>query len=55
MAEMPRMEENVTAKPLGGGRYECEVSFSMEGTWQIWVSVEPKEGKKVRFKSSLNI
>ncbi len=55
MPGMPYMESKVTAAPLGKGHYRVELNFSMGGTWQIHVFVIPKEGKKVRIKTSVNL
>ena len=55
MPGMPRMEEETDAKAVGGMDYDATVNLSMEGTWQVWVFIAPKEGKKVRIKTSLNI
>ncbi len=55
MPGMPRMEAEADAKALGNGTYETEMNFSMSGTWQVWIFIAPKEGKKIRIKTSLNI
>ena len=55
MPGMPYMESKVEATSLGKGLYGAELNFSMGGTWQIHIFVTPKEGKKVRIKTSLNL
>ncbi len=55
MPGMPYMEEKREAKSLGGGDYEVNANFSMGGTWQLHIFITPKEGKKFRLKSSVNI
>lgn len=55
MPGMPAMEGTSTAKNLGNGSYEAEVNLSMHGTWQVQIFITPKEGKKIRVKTSLNI
>ncbi len=55
MPGMPYMESKVDAKNIGNGTYEAELNFSMGGTWQIHIFVTPKEGKKVRIKTSVNL
>ncbi|MBU0721637.1 FixH family protein [bacterium] len=55
MPGMPYMEDKTPAKELGNGKYESVVNFSMGGTWQIQIFVTPKEGKKYRLKTSVNL
>ncbi len=55
MPAMPYMEDKAVAKALGNGDYEVDIALSMGGTWQIHIFVTPKNGKKFRLKSSLNI
>lgn len=55
MPGMPYMETKNATKKLGGGKYEADIHFSMGGTWQLHIFITPKEGKKVRVKSSVNI
>jgi len=55
MPGMPYMESKVEATPLGKGHYRSELNFSMGGTWQIHIFVTPKEGKKIRIKTSVNL
>ncbi len=55
MPGMPYMESKVEATALGKGLYGAELNFSMGGTWQIHIFVTPKEGKKVRIKTSINL
>ena len=55
MPGMPHMEEKNSAKHIGNGNYEVNVNFSMGGTWQIHIFVTPKEGKKYRIKTSINL
>jgi len=55
MPAMPAMESKSEAKSLGNGKYTTNINFAMGGTWQIHFIVTPKEGKKVRVKSSVNI
>ena len=55
MPGMPHMENKGDAKYLGNGNYEVKVNFSMGGTWQIHIFTTPKEGKKYRVKTSVNL
>jgi len=55
MPGMPFMENKNAAKYLGNGKYETTLNFSMSGTWQIHIFVTPKEGKKYRVKTSVNL
>lgn len=55
MPGMPAMENESKAKNLGNDTYEAEINFAMSGTWQVHIFITPKEGKKVRVKTSLNI
>lgn len=54
MPGMPYMEHVADAKNLGGGKYEADINFCMGGTWQTHIFITPKEGKKIRAKTSLN-
>ena len=55
MPGMPYMESKNATEKLGNGKYEVNIHFSMGGTWQLHIFITPKEGKKVRVKSSVNI
>lgn len=55
MPGMPYMETKEAAKELSPGKYETIINFSMSGTWQIHIYVTPKEGKKYRVKTSVNL
>jgi len=55
MPGMPYMESLADAKSLGNGKFEANVNLSMGGTWQMHIFITPKEGKKIRAKTSLNI
>lgn len=55
MPGMPAMSDVVKAENTGEGTYESQVNFSMRGTWQVQIFITPKEGKKIRVKTSLNI
>ncbi|MBU1657592.1 FixH family protein [bacterium] len=55
MPGMPYMENKEAATELGNGKYESVVNFSMGGTWQIHIFVTPKDGKKYRVKTSINL
>jgi hypothetical protein len=55
MPGMPYMETKEPAKELSPGKYETIINFSMSGTWQIHIYVTPKEGKKYRVKTSVNL
>ncbi len=55
MPGMPYMESKIEATRIGKGVYEAELNFSMGGTWQIHIFITPKEGKKVRIKTSVNL
>ena len=55
MPGMPYMENRDAAKYLGDGKYKTTINFSMGGTWQIHIFVTPKEGKKYRVKTSVNL
>lgn len=55
MPGMPYMEYQGDAKSLGNGKYETQINFAMHGTWQLHIFLEPKSGKKVRIKTSLNL
>ena len=55
MPGMPYMESKSDAKSLGNGKYSVDVNLAMSGTWQVHIFITPKEGKKIRVKTSLNI
>lgn len=55
MPGMPAMKSEAKAEPLGEGKYRVNVNFAMGGTWQIQIIIIPKEGKKIRLKSSVNL
>jgi hypothetical protein len=54
MPGMPYMESVSEANSLGEGKYTAELNLAMSGTWQVHIFITPKEGKKVRVKTSLN-
>ena len=54
MPGMPAMESKTKAKDLGNGKYEVKLNIAMNGTWQIHIFMDPKEGKKSRIKTSIN-
>ncbi len=55
MPGMPYMETIADAKSLGNGKYEAKVNLAMGGTWQVHIFIVPKNGKKIRAKTSINI
>lgn len=55
MPGMPAMQDKSDAKALGEGHYKSTINFSMGGTWQIHIYITPKEGKKMRVKTSINL
>jgi len=55
MPGMPKMEYISKAKNLGNGKFTTNINFSMHGTWQVHIYLTPKNGKKARVKTSLNI
>lgn len=55
MPGMPAMQDISKAKNLSNGVYRAQVNFSMRGTWQVHIFITPKEGRKIRVKSSLNL
>ncbi|OIP55982.1 MAG: hypothetical protein AUK54_02880 [Helicobacteraceae bacterium CG2_30_36_10] len=55
MPGMPHMESLSEAVSLGKGKYRVDLNLAMRGTWQLHIFITPKEGKKVRVKSSLNL
>ncbi len=55
MPGMPYMEARADAKNLGNGLYEAKVNLAMGGTWQVHIFITPKNGKKIRAKTSINI
>ena len=54
MPGMPAMESKVVAKALGSGVYEAKLNLAMSGTWQLYLYITPKEGKKSRVKTTIN-
>ena len=54
MPGMPAMQSKAKAKDLGNGKYEVQVNIAMGGTWQFYIFITPKEGKKSRVKTSMN-
>ncbi len=54
MPGMPHMESVNEAVSLGDGKYTVKINLAMRGTWQLHIFITPKEGKKVRVKTSLN-
>lgn len=55
MPGMPAMQSVSEAVSLGDGKYTVDVNLAMSGTWQLHIFITPKEGRKVRVKTSLNI
>jgi hypothetical protein len=55
MPGMPYMESEAETVSLGDGKFRAEVNLAMSGTWQVYIFITPKAGKKVRVKSSINI
>ncbi|MCF6201589.1 MAG: FixH family protein [Hydrogenimonas sp.] len=55
MPGMPYMESRAKAKSLGNGIYEATFNAAMGGTWQVYIFVTTKEGKKYRLKTSFNL
>ena len=55
MPGMPYMESVANGKSLGDGKFETNVNIAMGGTWQVHIFLTPKDGKKVRVKTSFNI
>ena len=55
MPGMPYMESVADAKSVGNGTYEANVNLAMGGTWQVHIFITPKNGKKIRAKTSINI
>lgn len=54
MPGMPAMESKAKAVALGHGTYKTSVNLAMGGTWQFYIFVTTKEGKKYRLKTSLS-
>jgi len=54
MPGMPAMQSKTNAKSLGNGVYEAKLNLAMSGTWQIYVYITPKTGKRSRVKTTLN-
>ncbi len=55
MPGMPAMSSKVKAKNLGNGEYEGKLNLPMSGTWQLHILITPKQGKRSRIKTILNI
>jgi hypothetical protein len=55
MPGMPYMESVSEATSLGNGKFTTNINLSMGGTWQVHIFLTPKDGKKVRAKTSINI
>jgi len=53
MPGMPAMGEEVDAKGANG-EYKASAEVSMGGTWQIIVTVADTDGKKKKYKTSVN-
>jgi len=54
MPGMPAMSSKAEAVNLGNGRYKATLNLSMSGTWQLYIFITPKEGKRSRVKTTLN-
>jgi hypothetical protein len=54
MPGMPAMSSKIDAKNLGNGRYTATLNLAMSGTWQLHIFIAPKEGRKMRIKTTLN-
>ncbi len=54
MPGMPAMESKTTTKSLGNGVYEGTLNMAMSGTWQLYIYIAPKTGKKSRVKTTIN-
>ena len=54
MPGMPAMSFKANAKNLGNGRYQATLNLSMGGTWQLYIFISPKKGKRTRVKTTLN-
>ena len=57
MAEMPGMPEMSDKMNLKGksGIYKGSLNFSMSGTWQVSVTIVDTDGKRKRYKTSVNL
>ena len=55
MPGMPYMQSVAQATSLGDGNFSADINLAMGGTWQLHIFITPKEGRKIRVKSSLNI
>jgi len=55
MPGMPAMESKTNAKAMGKGLYQVSVDLEMHGTWQLFVYVMTKDGKKYRLKTSMTM
>jgi hypothetical protein len=55
MPGMPYMESRIRAENLGNGDYGATVDLTMRGTWQVYIYIKTKAGKKYRIKSALNL
>ena len=54
MPGMPAMESKTNAAASGKGVYKANVSLEMHGTWQLFIYVTAKDGKKYRLKTSVS-
>lgn len=54
MPGMPAMSSKADAQKTDEGTYRVKVNLSMNGTWQLHIFITPKDGKKMRVKSTLN-
>lgn len=57
MPEMPGMPymESKDVCQKNKDKYECDVNFTMNGTWQYMMYVTDKEGKKHKYRNSVNV
>lgn len=57
MAEMPGMPEMSDEEEAKGkdGIYKGSLNFSMNGTWQVTVTIVDTDGKRKRFKTSVSL
>jgi len=53
MPGMPAMESKEEAKDLGNGIYQATLNLAMSGTWQLYIYITPKTGKKSRLKTTV--
>lgn len=54
MPGMPAMEEKTMATGKNG-LYKGSLNFSMNGTWQISITIVDTDGKRKRYKTSANL